>query len=226
MLTKRLRKLIDAIPRCNVLADVGCDHGYVGIEALKRGVAQAVVFSDISSACLDKARTNCPAALYSRATFVCRDGLGDTVCDAAAICGMGGLEILSILKGAKRLPGAVVLQPMRNIVDVRNYVADNYQITLDVTVSDGKFYTVIAGENAGAQTRKMTDCEEAFGITNMQGGNADFELYLQNERTKLTKILCRCNDRETAKRLELVNKATEQIGGYYDSTGNAGISND
>ena len=48
MLTKRLEKLVSVIPCSDTLADVGCDHGYVGIEALKRGLANRVVFVDVS----------------------------------------------------------------------------------------------------------------------------------------------------------------------------------
>ena len=41
MLTKRLQKLVSVLPQCEVLADVGCDHGYVGIEALTRALPNA-----------------------------------------------------------------------------------------------------------------------------------------------------------------------------------------
>lgn len=143
---------MDAIVPCNVLADVGCDHGYVGAEALNRGLARQVIFVDISDNCLQKARSNCPAGFKHNASFLCQDGLGSVVCDTAVISGMGGLEILSILNSAKRLPSAIVLQPMRNIVDVRKYLLKHYSLTLDATVYDGKFYSVLVGvrtEGAG-----------------------------------------------------------------------------
>lgn len=211
MLTKRLEYIVNRIPKCGVLADVGCDHGYVGTEALKRDVADRVLFVDISPACLQKARTNCPADLKTRAEFVCRDGLGDLECDAALICGMGGLEILSVLKGAARLPETVVLQPMRNVTDVRVFVAEHYEITLDVTVSDGKFYSIIAARNTGKHTPDMTELEREFGITNINNPSEDFAQYLLCEQTKLTSILSGCNVGEVSKRLALVNAGLEQI---------------
>jgi len=211
MLTKRLTKIVDAIPKCRVLADVGCDHGYIGIEALKRGKADRVIFTDISDACLQKARKNCPEALKAQSEFMCLNGLGGIACDAAAICGMGGLEILSILQSANCLPNAIVLQPMRNIVDTRKYVAEHYTITYDVTVYDGKFYTIITAQNAGTPTPTLTDMELNFGITNINNPDKDFMLYLQNEQAKLTKILGGCKSDEAQERLTLVNKAMEQI---------------
>lgn len=211
MLTKRLNYIVEAIPECNILADVGCDHGYVGIEALKRGKASKVTFADISPACLQKARTNCPAALYAQASFVCQDGLGDIECDVAVICGMGGLEILSILNNAKRLPNAVVLQPMRNIVDARIYVSEHYELKLDTVVFDGKFYGVIVGEKADKPARKLSELEKEFGVTNINEPSEDFVKYLLNEQTKLTAILANCNAVEVSNRLALVNRATEEI---------------
>lgn len=211
MLTKRLDYLVEAIPECDVLSDVGCDHGYVGIEALKRGRARQVVFADISPACLQKARSNCPTAFKDVTSFVCQDGLGQIACDVALICGMGGLEILSILKGARQLPKAVVLQPMRNIVDTRIFVAEHYDLTLDVTVYDGKFYSVMVGESLGSPTRRMTELEREFGLTNINSPNEDFVQYLLNEQQKLQSILSGCNAVDVSKRLENVCKALEVI---------------
>lgn len=211
MLSKRLNYIVDSIPRCGTLADVGCDHGYVGIEALTRGVADEVIFSDISSECLQKARKNCPTGLESKVSFVCQDGLGNIRCDVAVICGMGGLEILSILNNAKRLPEAIVLQPMRNIVDVRKFVAEHYSITLDTTIFDGKFYRVIVGEKAGSKTRELSELEREFGLTDMTKPSDDFIKYLQNEQAKLTNILSGCNAVEASNRLAQVNRALEEI---------------
>ena len=207
MLTKRLTKLVEAIPQCGTLADVGCDHGYIGIEALQRHLACKVVFVDISPACLQKARTNCPTALRGQAEFVCQDGLGQIECDTAVICGMGGLEILSILNSCQRLPNTVVLQPMRNIVDTRNFVAQHYTITLDKTIADGKYYTVIVGENVGTPTRHMSELEREFGLTNMTNPSDDFVSFLNNEHNKLQQILLNCASCEVNEKLNQVDRA-------------------
>lgn len=53
---KRLSAIISLIPQCDSLADVGCDHGYIGAEALASGIAKVVQFCDISEASLNKAR--------------------------------------------------------------------------------------------------------------------------------------------------------------------------
>ncbi len=210
MLTKRLEKLVSVIPCSDTLADVGCDHGYVGIEALKRGLANRVVFVDVSDECLAKARRNCPEGLLARASFVCQDGIGRIRTNTAAICGMGGLEIISILDNAEALPDALVLQPMRNVRDVRERLARSYDIVVDDKISDGKFYDVIAAVKCDGGC-KLTEAELEFGRGNLAEPSADFRAYLENERTKLIGILERCNASEVSDRLNFVCKIMEEI---------------
>ena len=187
MLTKRLTKLVSVLPHCATLADVGCDHGYVGIEALARGIAQNVIFSDVSAPSLDKARQNCPEEYLPRARFVCCDGLGDVECDVAIIAGMGGLEITSILRDAKHLPNQLVLQPMRNQKDVRVYLTQNYEIVTDEKFHDYKFYDVIVAKRCDKPT-KLTEMELEFGKTNLISPSQDFVDYLDAELTKIKNI--------------------------------------
>lgn len=210
MLTERLEKLVSVIPKCDVLADVGCDHGYVGIEALKRGMARRVIFTDISDECLNKARRNCPEGLKTCSTFVCQDGIGDLQADVVAICGMGGLEIISILSEAAVLPDTLVLQPMRNAADARAVIAKNYDITMDEKIRDGKFYDVIAAVKNGVGCN-LTELEVNFGRSNMQSPSKDFYDFLINEQIKLNNILSRCNAEDVSNRLSLVERALHEI---------------
>lgn len=193
MLTKRLEKLVSVLPKCNVLADVGCDHGYVGIEAITRGVANEVVFVDVSAKSLDKARQNCPEQYLARAKFVCGDGLGDVQADTAIIAGMGGLEIISILQNAKHLPQKLVLQPMRNQRDVRAYVSQSYEIVTDEKFHDYKFYDVIVAQKCDEPTA-LTEQELEFGKTNLTTPSQDFLDYLCAEINKMKNIPIFCSD--------------------------------
>lgn len=194
MLTKRLNKLISALPQCDTLADVGCDHGYVGIEALERNVAARVVFVDVSVQSLKKARENCPERLKTRADFVCQDGLGKIFADCAVIAGMGGLEILSVLKGAKALPQKLVLQPMRNQQNVRIWLADNYEILSDEKFFDGKFYDLIVAKRREGGC-VLTEDEITFG-KNVHSPSQDFIQFLLKEKKEYEQILQQCSNAE------------------------------
>ena len=208
MRAKRLNKIVSALPQCNVLADVGCDHGYVGIQALEHGIARKVIFVDISNDCLKKAEENCLPALKDNASFVCQDGLRHITADAAVIAGMGGLEIISILTNAERLPQKLVLQPMRNVPDVRAYVAEQYAITLDEKFKDGKFYDLIVAEYTGKSTA-LSETELEFGVTNLTAPTKDFVVFLLAEQNKLNGILAEHDIEEVRARLGSVNKALE-----------------
>lgn len=210
MLTPRLQRLVSALPQCDTLADVGCDHGYVGIEALTRGIAKRVIFVDVSAKSLKKARQNCPSEFLSQAEFVCCDGLGDIVADTAIIAGMGGLETISILSSAKHLPDMLVLQPMRNQRDVRSYLTERYEITTDYKFYDYKFYDLIVAKKCDKCT-KLTEMELEFGKTNLTCPSPDFKHYLQTELTKLKSIPVFKNNAELQQRVGLLEEIRAQI---------------
>ena len=212
-MTTRLNNIVQAIPTVATLCDVGCDHGYIGIGAWKQGKAQNVIFMDISAPSLAKAQNNCANVQLSNCQFVCQDGIKDVLCDCAVIAGMGGLETISILQNTKHLPQHLVLQPMRNQVDVRKYLlANNYKITLDVKFFDGKYYDLIAAERS-TNTMVLEDLQLKFGITNLQSPSKDFVDFLLEEKQKYTQILTQCKDVEVVEKLSNILLVLEQIGG-------------
>ena len=58
MLSPRLKAIYDNINRCKVLADIGCDHGFIPIEAVKNGIVRRAVACDVSKPSLLKAEKN------------------------------------------------------------------------------------------------------------------------------------------------------------------------
>ena len=206
----RLAKIVSTIPQCDTLADVGCDHGYIGIEALNTGRVNSVTFVDISQPSLDKARQNCPNTLTKSVKYLCQDGLKQLVVDTAVIAGMGGLEIISILKEAETLPQKLVLQPMRNQRDVRRYLAERYEIVSDVKFFDGKFYDLIYAELSD-KCEALDELQLEFGKTNLTNPSADFRNFLHKEQSKLKTILQSCNDNEVKHKLLLVEQALAAV---------------
>ena len=182
----RIGEIVNAIPVSEIFADVGCDHGYVAKEMLKRGKCRFAVASDISAKCLDKAKRLLSEEIKDgKAICVVSDGFeGINGVDTALIAGMGGEEIISILKKAEELPENLVLQPMKNCDRVRKFaVSVGYRIEKDyVFASDGKFYDLIVlkrGEDF------LTDEETEFGRTNLISPSEDFVKMLTVEAGKL-----------------------------------------
>ena len=210
MISVRLNKLVSLIPTCELLADVGCDHGYVGIEVLRLGKAQRVAFTDISQPSLEKAKRNCPQEFKNVVSFHCQDGLGAVNADCAIIAGMGGLEIISILKLAKKLPEKLVLQPMRNQKDVRQYLTQQYEIVTDEKFYDGKFYDVIVAQKSSKPTF-LSEQEMEFGKSNLVQPSEDFISFLQLELKKLNKILQSTTDSEVVAKRNAVEQILNQV---------------
>ena len=57
-LSKRMQAIADMISPCKVLADVGTDHGYIPIYAVKNGIAQRGIAMDINKGPIERAASH------------------------------------------------------------------------------------------------------------------------------------------------------------------------
>lgn len=167
-MTDRLIEIFNALPACEVFADVGCDHGYIAKAMLDSGKCKKAIISDVSQKCLDKAKNL--LSDYARkgvVESVLSDGFQNIkFCDQALIAGMGGEEIISIIKNSKFLPKFLILQPMKNVDKVREFaVSKGYKILTDyVFFAEKKYYDLLVlaiGEDC------LTQDEIEFGRTNL-----------------------------------------------------------
>ena len=103
-LSKRLKEITLLIDKCNIIADIGTDHGYIPIYTVQEGLCTKAIASDINKGPVDKARMNVRREGLER--FIsCRQGPGLSTlepkeAEAVIIAGMGGNLIRDIiLKG-------------------------------------------------------------------------------------------------------------------------------
>lgn len=177
------------LPQVNVVADVGCDHGYFGQRALKCGLAQQVVFSDISKKSLSKSESNNSGR---NAEFVVCDGIPKNYrLDAVAILGMGGKNIIKILHNSELKYEYLLLQPLTNIIELREYLNNiDYELRIDkvVLISD-KFYHFILCKRS-----KITDLNEMellFGRTNIKEKDEDFYTFLDYSESNIKNAIAK-----------------------------------
>lgn len=191
--TDRIDALIREVGKCEVFADIGCDHGYAAQRMLETGACERVIVSDVSEKCLKKAETLLsPYIAEGKAAAVASDGFESVPrCDVALIAGMGGEEIIGIIKraveGGKALPQRLVLQPMKNPDKVRRCVVENgYKIVRDYLfyVKD-KYYIVINCERGADE---LTSEEAEFGRTNVKERSADFTRFINEELAKFKAV--------------------------------------
>ena len=133
------------------VADVGCDHGYLGIHLLQRNIARSVIAADLRQGPLDSAREN--AALYGtgdRMEFILCDGvrLLPRDFDTLVMAGMGAETMISILEEGSWLQDPryrLILQCQYKTHLLRRYLSEHgFAIREEQVLRDGRFlYTVM-----------------------------------------------------------------------------------
>lgn len=150
-ISKRLLACADFIRPGDTVADVGCDHGYLGIHLLTNGIAKKVFASDINEGPLQAARRNAEKyGVADRMTFHLSDGVVNLPrdFDALVCAGMGGDTMVSILNSAPWLKSdryRLVLQCQSKTPLLRRYLSENgWCIKEEAVLKDGRFlYTVM-----------------------------------------------------------------------------------
>lgn len=136
------------------IADVGTDHGYLGIWLLQQGIASHVIASDIGQGPLSAAVANAKKYGYTdKMTFCLSDGVQNIPhdFDTLVCAGMGAETMISILSNGPWLKSTqyrLILQCQTKTQLLRRYLSENgWRITEESAVRDGKFiYTAMEVE--------------------------------------------------------------------------------
>jgi tRNA (adenine22-N1)-methyltransferase len=187
---KRLESIVELCPTVKKIADIGCDHGYVTCELVLEDKAQMVIATEKSAECLNKA-VSLADAINITPFISFRQGDGfepitkyDKI-NFAIIAGMGGAEIIKILKKKPKRLYDFVLQPMSDVILLRQYLIENkFNIVVDKLVKEGdKFYNVIRVTKG--RCKPLADLELYFGKTNFTENYEVFYEYLTKQQKKL-----------------------------------------
>lgn len=150
----RLQSVAELVTKGSILADVGCDHGYLPIYLIETGHILRAVAMDVNPGPLQQAAEHIDrAGLGGYIETRLSDGLmalrpGET--DSLVIAGMGGaltVRILSDRPDIWRKMREVILQPQSEIEAVRRYLwSAGFRIVRENMVEeDGKFYMMMRG---------------------------------------------------------------------------------
>ena len=166
-MTERMKIISSYISSGKVFADIGCDHGYISKWVLDNDRFEKVIISDISKPSLQKA-IDLLKPYGDRVIAYLGDGFENfkIIPDECLIAGMGGEEIIKILKSAKTLPYSLVLAPQKNTNKVRETLIKlGYKIINDFTFySQKKYYDLIRAEK-GEDSYTLDEIE--FGRDNL-----------------------------------------------------------
>ncbi|MBO6145950.1 MAG: SAM-dependent methyltransferase [Lachnospiraceae bacterium] len=155
-LSKRLSAIAGMVDPCDSVTDIGCDHGYLSVWLLEKGICRHAVAADIKKGPLERARANRDEHGISGndMELILSDGLkglappDESLKNTLVIAGMGGETIAGILSGEAvkaAMYDSYVFSPHTRQEELRRYLGSSgYRITDERYPSeDGILYTVI-----------------------------------------------------------------------------------
>ena len=149
ILSNRMQALTDMVTPGTVITDVGCDHGFVSVYLVQKGISPRVIAMDVRSGPLEHAREHIREyGLEDRIETRLSDGLHSLKTGEAAgmICaGMGGPLMEKILTEGREQAKEfreLILQPQSEIPHFRAFLMEEGYLLLDENIiyEEGKYY--------------------------------------------------------------------------------------
>ncbi len=153
----RLTQIFNCIPKCAVVADIGCDHGNLAAQLIKEKKSDRVIAADISQKSLEKAVRLCESlGISHKADFRRGDGLfvlSPGEANVIVIAGMGGNLISGILKSGMEVArkAYLVLCPHTHEGVLRKFLCESgFAIKNEcLAQEEGRYYQIICAEYNG-----------------------------------------------------------------------------
>ena len=198
-LPKRLETIIERMPDSGCLADIGCDHAYVAIEAVRRGKAARALACDVRKGPLQQAAEHILCAgLAGKIETRLSDGLEKVApgeADTVVVAGMGGPLMERILQGRLGDFAHFVLSPQSEIPHFRRFLlAEGMQIDEEtMLIDEGKYYVILnvsqRADAASSDTMYVTEEDFLYGGRLLRRLDPVLKSFLEKEKTRYEGIL-------------------------------------
>ena len=201
-MNRRINTISEMIMKGVILADIGTDHAFLPIMAVRNGTAVKAYACDISEGPLKTARANIAAeGLQDRIITVLGSGFDNVPEDAdcAVIAGMGYHTAAGILeKAAGRLPAMkqIIVEINKDTELIRQWISERgYTITDERVVREKGFDYVIVSFNT-EKHEPYSAYEIECGPVLLQRKDEEFRQFSQRRAEKISSILrlCRSDD--------------------------------
>lgn len=198
-LPKRLETIIERMPDSGCLADIGCDHAYVAIEAVRRGRAARALACDVRKGPLQQAAEHILCAgLAGKIETRLSDGLEKVApgeADTVVVAGMGGPLMERILQGRLGDFAHFVLSPQSEIPHFRRFLlAEGMQIDEEtMLIDEGKYYVILnvsqRADAASSDSMYVTEEDFLYGGRLLHRLDPVLKSFLEKEKTRYEGIL-------------------------------------
>lgn len=148
-LSKRLKRIAEHVDKCESVADIGTDHGYIPIYLVKEGICKKAIASDINKGPIEKAKVNVAfEGVSNKVKCLLGPGLNSLKVgevNGVILAGMGGnltRDILLADMDKVKKYDFIILQPAQNPEVLREFLYKNdYEIIDEDLIKDeGRFY--------------------------------------------------------------------------------------
>lgn len=204
--SKRLQSIIEWIDS-DVIADVGCDHAYVAVEAVLENKAKKAYACDIASGPLEHAKKTIETYhVEQQVSCILMNGIENLPDDVRqiVIAGMGSSTIISILQEGIKEGVTLLLSPHKDAHLLREYLMNaGFTIVKEKIIQEDTHFYPVMKVCKGKQ--KISEADIYYGV-NVEQSEA-YDRFLSYEYSKWTSILKRIptdKQSEIAKRIDLL----------------------
>lgn len=217
-LSGRLWYVANMVTPCNVVADIGTDHGYVPIYLVENKICKKAIAMDINVGPLERAKENirkenlenCIETRLSDGLEKLRHKESDTV----IIAGMGGELMIRILEKGLHILDTVtelILSPHSGLEKVRGYLLENGFSIEDETmlIDEDKYYTIMKISHGIEDA--YSEIELKFGRKLIQKKDSVLQEYLCQNLNKYNQILQTLRQNASDKSMTRMDEVKTQI---------------
>ena len=184
--SKRLQAIVDWIDG-TILADIGCDHAYVAIEAIRQKKVLKAYACDIAQGPLNNAKKTIEElGLQDKIECVLMDGISglSSEVDFVVIAGMGSKTIEMILDNGDCTNRTFLLMPHKDEDSLRKYCACHHlRIEKERMIHDGNHYYPLMKVSHDLKSTQSLNQAEIFYGKNMQKDQVFYD-FMEKEQKK------------------------------------------
>ncbi len=189
----RLQK-IQSLVQGRCLADIGCDHAYIAINAVLSNQVQKAYACDIAEGPLINAKTAIEKyGVKEQVIPRLQNGIENLPndVDCIVIAGMGGLTVIEILENGHLYLNkdcSLILSVHKDVDKLRQYLVNNgYTILEEHIVKEDHHYYPILKCCYSQKNEQLTEAEILYGKNVIK--DSDYISFIDHEKAKWKKIL-------------------------------------